>query len=121
MSDSYQTVYDATRSKISNGDVGNAIERVMSEANIGWHFEKVAAAAHVHFSEMFAESTRPSVLYRPTLGIDGNQFFFLYGSNLMEGCAGFGDTAALAALDFDNNWLQMKLPAPPTQETERTT
>lgn len=50
------------------------------------------------------EMMRPSVLYRPSLSIDGNQWCALYGNNLQEGCAGFGDTPAKAMADFDCNW-----------------
>ena len=36
----------------------------------------------------------------------------LYGSDLMNGCAGFGDTADLAMRDFDKNWIHQKAPTP---------
>ena len=36
------------------------------------------------------EQIRPSVLFRPDLSLDGNQFCALYGPDLMQGCAGFG-------------------------------
>ncbi|WP_282372269.1 hypothetical protein [Pseudomonas sp. PS02290] len=48
--------------------------------------------------------TQPSVLYRPSLGIDGNQWCALYGEDLMNGVAGFGDTPELAMIDFNRNW-----------------
>ena len=50
------------------------------------------------------EMRRPSVLFRPTLSLDGNQYCALYGDNLMEGCAGFGATAQESMADFDRNW-----------------
>lgn len=50
------------------------------------------------------DRTRPSVLFRPTLSIDGNQWCALYGSNLQEGVAGFGDSPDLAMQDFDRHW-----------------
>lgn len=53
---------------------------------------------------------RPSTLMRPTLGIDGNQWCALYGPNLMEGIAGFGDTPELAMCDFDNQFRTAKVP-----------
>lgn len=34
---------------------------------------------------------------------DGDQWCFLYGDNIQEGIAGFGDTVRNAALDFYNN------------------
>jgi hypothetical protein len=55
------------------------------------------------------ERGRPSNIYRPVLSIDGNQWCALYGKNLMEGVAGFGDSPAEAYLDFDKQWTE-KLP-----------
>lgn len=48
--------------------------------------------------------TRPSVLYRPSVVRDGSKWSALYGSNLMEGVCGFGDTPEDAMIDFDKNW-----------------
>jgi len=39
---------------------------------------------------------------------DGNQWCFLYGDNLQEGIAGFGDTIFDAAWDFYANLLNEK-------------
>lgn len=50
------------------------------------------------------KSCRPSVLFRPTLSKDGDKWCMLYGANLQEGVAGFGDTPELAAQDFDIQW-----------------
>lgn len=49
--------------------------------------------------------TRPSVIYRPALRIDGNQWCALYGANLQEGIAGFGDSPADAMYAFDKAWI----------------
>jgi hypothetical protein len=38
---------------------------------------------------------------RPRLFIDGNQWCALYGENLQDGVAGFGDSPADAARAFD--------------------
>lgn len=35
----------------------------------------------------------------------------LYGDNLQDGVAGFGDSPALAMSDFDKSWIS-KLPTP---------
>lgn len=55
-----------------------------------------------------SESTRPSVLYRPTLSLDGGAWCALYGENLQEGCAGFGDTPEAAMRAFDVAWAGWK-------------
>lgn len=51
---------------------------------------------------------RPSVLYRPKISIDGNQWCALYGENLQDGVAGFGDTPELAMIDFDRAWTSSR-------------
>ena len=51
----------------------------------------------------------PSAIFRPSLSIDGNQWCALYGDNLQDGVAGFGDSPAAAMGDFDRNWYA-KLP-----------
>ena len=58
------------------------------------------------------EQERPSILLRPKLFLDGNQYCVLYGADLMNGIAGFGDTADAAMRDFDNNWVRSKAPTP---------
>ena len=57
-----------------------------------------------------AEDLRtPHVLLRPRIYIDGNQWCALYGENLQDGIAGFGDTVELAMLDFDKNYSNYKI------------
>jgi len=58
------------------------------------------------------QMTRPSVLFKPQLSLDGNQWVALYGANLQEGVAGFGDSPELAMLDFDAAWNK-KIPTQP--------
>lgn len=53
-----------------------------------------------------AEWTRPSVLYRPCLSLDGDKWCALYGPNLQEGVAGFGDSPADAMAAFDQAWRE---------------
>lgn len=51
------------------------------------------------------ERMRPSTLYRPKLSKDGNQWCALYGENLQEGVAGFGNSPDGAMRDFDVAWF----------------
>lgn len=51
------------------------------------------------------ERGRPFMLLRPRMFPDGNQWCALYGENLQDGVAGFGDTPAAAAIQFDIEWL----------------
>jgi hypothetical protein len=55
--------------------------------------------------------TRPSVLYRPALKIDGSKWCALYGDNLQDGVAGFGDSPGAAFADFDVMFYKA-IPAP---------
>lgn len=43
-------------------------------------------------------------MLRPKIALDGNQWCVLYGDNLMEGVAGFGDTPYAAVLNFNTEW-----------------
>jgi hypothetical protein len=41
---------------------------------------------------------------------DGNQWCFLWGENLQEGIAGFGDTVQLAMFAFNKAYRSEKIP-----------
>lgn len=99
--DSYQPLYDATRSRISPCDTTNVIERVAYSA---LDFSHARAMLQDAISTAGYEYTRPSVLFRPAVYPDGNQWCALYGANLQEGVAGFGESPALACEDFDKRW-----------------
>lgn len=43
-------------------------------------------------------------MLKPKVSIDGNQWCVLYGENLQDGIAGFGDTLYLAILDFNKSF-----------------
>lgn len=102
MSDSYQAIYDAVRSRISNGDIGHVVQEVARNAfDISW----AVPQALQNFNIACAEHARPSAVYRPRLSIDGNQWCALYGENLQDGVAGFGDTPEAACAAFDDAWL----------------
>lgn len=67
---------------------------------------EVRAANATESTEL--ERSRPIMLLRPRVFPDGDQWCALYGENLQEGVAGFGDTPAHAAADFDIQWLNAK-------------
>lgn len=54
------------------------------------------------------EYQRPSVVFKPTLTQDGNMWCALFGENLQEGVAGFGETPAKAMYAFDQAWLSQR-------------
>jgi len=101
VSDAYQAIYDAVRSRISNGDIGHAVADV---ARQNFDISHAVQSVAQDISCAVSEYQRPSVLFRPTIGKDGNKWCALYGENLMEGVAGFGDTPDQAMRAFDAAW-----------------
>lgn len=97
--DTYQPIYDAVRSRLSNGDIGMAIQEAL-RCDMDTHarnaFQEIVNAGR--------EMQRPSVVFKPALSIDGNRWCALYGENLQDGVAGFGESPELAMLDFDAAW-----------------
>jgi hypothetical protein len=102
MSNNYDAVYTAAYQAF-RGDYSWAFENACREGlDFSWQKERIVQA----FNETLEEWQRPSVLYRPTLTIDGNQWCALYGLNLQDGVAGFGDSPAHACRNFDAAWLK---------------
>ena len=66
------------------------------------------AVAHIHACAADAanEMMRPSAVYRPAIYIDGNDWCALYGENIQDGVAGFGDSPAEAMAAFDTAWAK---------------
>lgn len=108
MSDSYQAIYDAVRSRI-HGDVGQAMEAALREAfgNSSHHIQCVAQ----EWAAAAFEHQRPSAVFRPRVFQDGDKWCALYGEDLQNGVSAFGDSPDLAARAFDAAWTQ---PATPT-------
>lgn len=67
-------------------------------------FEYPLQSIQQEFIIVAREMQRPSVLFKPRVFIDGNQWCALYGDNIQEGIAGFGDTVKSAMFNFDNEW-----------------
>ena len=105
MSDTYQAIYDAVRSKISGGNIGGAVSEAACRA---FDISNVVVRAQEQVYVVADEMRRPSVLFRPEVSLDGDKYCVLYGRDLMEGCAGFGDTLDQAMRDFDENWIKQK-------------
>lgn len=105
MSDSYQAIYDAVRSRISGGNVAEAVERVAHQAFDISHY---AALLHQEFSIAAYQMQRPSAVFKPRIFPDGNQWCALLGDNLQEGVAGFGDSPELACEAFDKAWHEKR-------------
>lgn len=106
--DSYQPIYDAVRSRISNGDIGGAVRDAAERA---FDISHITRLLHQEFSIAAYEMARPSAIYRPALLQDGDKWCALFGENLQEGVAGFGDTPEAAMRAFDHAWLTERTPA----------
>ena len=108
MGDSYQAIYDAVRSRISNGDIGYVAESVMRDAFDIGHQKAILQ------QEIFAvshEMQRPSVIYRPAIFADGDHWCVLLGEDLAVGVSGFGKTPAEAMAAFDTAFWKANTPA----------
>lgn len=99
--DNYQAIYDAIRSRF-HCDPDMAIRDALNNAfgNAAYYMSCVQQ----DFSITAADMRSPSVLMRPSISIDGNQWCALYGENLQDGVGGFGKSPAEAMTDFDKNW-----------------
>ena len=83
----------------------------MSEI-LNHQYQSMAANAIAHAAEMTQETIRyvassyerPSVLFRPKLSVDGDQWCAMYGDDLQSGVGGFGDSPEKAMYDFDRAW-----------------
>src|SRR5262245_26368422 len=100
MGDSYQPIYDAVRSRISNGNIGEAVQEALRVNDIGHQASLVAENIRM----AVAEYERPSVLFRPVLILDGSAWIALYGPNIQEGVVGVGDSPEEATRSFDKSW-----------------
>lgn len=97
MSD-YQAIYDAVRSRISGGNVGDAVERVARDAfDISY---AVSRAEEAIKSAAYAYE-RPSAVFKPALTQSPEGWLATYGA-----CYGYGDTPDAAMWDFDKNWRE---------------
>jgi hypothetical protein len=105
--DSYQPIYDAVRSRISNGNVGDVVERAARDA---FDMGNMRAILTEQFCAAAMEMARPSVVYKPTLMADGDMWCVLLGDDLQVGVAGFGKTVAEAMTAFDQAFYKERTP-----------
>ena len=85
---SYQAVYDAAFKQFDISCVTQQIQNAVSNIEI--------------------QLTRPCILLKPKIYIDGHKWCVLYGDNLQDGLAGFGNSPELAMLDFDKNFYMRR-------------
>ena len=101
MGDNYQAVYDAIRSRFHGVDADSVIRDVIRNLGIDHH----VSMATDRITQSFMEYERPSVVFRPKVYKDGDQWCVLLGDNIQEGLSAFGDTVSKAMHQFDVNFL----------------
>lgn len=111
MSDNYQAVYDAIRSRF-HFNSGDLIDRLAQQFDISHAVYMVRDAWQVAANEQ----ERPFVLLKPKLYPDGNQWCALYGDDLQNGLSAFGTTPAEAAAAFDVAWFKQTCGKEPTPQ-----
>lgn len=104
MSDNYQAVYDAIRSRFYGDFVGTFENVIRQNFSVEWW------RVQDEFARSAVSMQDPHVLMRPSLSVDGDQWCALYGNDLATGVAGFGNTPAAAMSAFDTAWLTAKPP-----------
>lgn len=114
--DSYQPIYDAVRSRISGGNVGEIVAEACRNA---FDISHMKAMLQQDFSVAAQEMARPSVLFKPTLSIDGDKWCALLGDDLVSGLAAFGKTPADAMAAFDVVFYKQPTPAAVLLEEQR--
>src|SRR4051812_9699864 len=107
MGDSYQAIYDAVRSKISGGNIGDAVRDVAFQA---FDISNAVAFVQQELCSAAYEMARPSVLFKPALSVDGDKWCALLGADLQVGVAGFGETPSAAMLAFDQAFNKERAP-----------
>lgn len=104
--DSYSAIYNAAREQIRPCHAESIIRDVAYQC---FDMGMARALLQEAIAIVRNEHTRPSVMYRPEVFIDGASWCALYGKDLQHGVAGFGDSPEAACADFDKNWWA-KLP-----------
>lgn len=57
-----------------------------------------------HNAAIEAEEFNLVAVLRPKIFMDGDKYCVLYGDDIQNGIAGFGDTPTLAVYDFNKAW-----------------
>ena len=82
-------------------------------------YQRMAANAIAHeafcagqaWQQAAAQYDRPCVIWKPSLRRDGDKWCALFGENLQDGVAGFGDSPDAAMWAFDQAWREKLTPS----------
>lgn len=89
------------------GGMSNLFSREQ-EAQIAEEIRQSLMSIQRSIEDSMSCCTSPSVVYKPKLYPDGDQWCALYGDDLQSGVCGFGDTPIKAMEDFDKNFVYQK-------------
>lgn len=73
-------------------------------------YARAGNAAWSREQNLEVELLRPFRLMKTSISLDGNKWCVLYGDNLQDGVAGFGDSPEEASREFDKAWYQTLSP-----------
>ncbi len=107
MSDSYQAIYDAVRSRISGGNVGEIVGDACRSA---FDISHQLAIIQQEFCIAAGEMARPSVVFKPSIAMDGTMWCALLGDDLMQAWLASGKHPPRAMIDFDQNFHKQQTP-----------
>ncbi len=105
MNDSYQAIYDAVRSRISGGNIGDVVGDAVRS---GLDFSHARAMLQEQIYAIGYEMVRPSVIFRPVLSEEGDHWCALLGESFATGLVAFGKTPEAAMAAFDKAWHSQK-------------
>ena len=107
MGDTYQPIYDAIRSRIGGGNIGDAVRDAAHESfDISFAVSFLRDHIAQVVSEIRDEQVRPSVLFRPSLTRNGDRWHAKYGDDSCRSCSGSGDSPDEAIRAFDAAWVK---------------
>lgn len=72
--------------------------------------QRAATLRWVREQDLSYELLRPFRLMNTRISLDGNKWCVLYGDNLQDGVAGFGDSPDEASRAFDKAWYEKAKP-----------
>lgn len=76
----------------------------MEHQDYSIYFKQASDTIMACACEISTHQTKPSVLFKPRIFIDGDKWCALYGENIQDGVAGFGDSPEEAMGNFDDEW-----------------
>lgn len=114
--ETYQAIFDAVRSKLTGGDIGQVVADIAREKlDISFAVDQIKQEFVIAAMSMAA----PSAIYRPVLTQDGDRWLAIYGT-LPTGVVGTGETPAKAMADFDVAWHKAAVAPPPRPKAYQT-